>query len=85
VAITTGLGIGTCVTFALGMFCIYLPGRVLDFPAAATHVVAFYLDPKNKKEFTHILELIKQTDDQSAELLRGYVREGMRTSRAAIY
>jgi len=36
------------------------------------------LDPSRKEYYAHIQELIKQDDDESNELLRGYVREAMR-------
>jgi hypothetical protein len=62
VATTVGLAIGTSVNFA----------------QSAVHVIDFYLDPKREKEYIQILQLIHKTDERSAELLRGYVREGMR-------
>jgi len=48
------------------------------FFAAAVQVMDFYLDPKHEQEYRDIIHLIKKTDEDSVELLRGYVREGMR-------
>jgi cytochrome P450 len=61
-AFTVGVAIGSSVSFA----------------QSAVHVIDFYLDPRREKEFAHIVELIRKTDQQSAELLLGYVYEGMR-------
>jgi len=49
-----------------------------NFFAAAVHVIDFYLDPKHEQEYRNIIQLIRKTDEGSVELLRGYVREGMR-------
>jgi len=45
---------------------------------AAVHVIDFYLQPEHEKERVHILQLVQSQDAGSTELLRGYVREGMR-------
>lgn len=42
------------------------------------HVVDFYLSDKHEQEGLHIRKLVQYDDDDSTELLRGYVREAMR-------
>jgi linoleate 10R-lipoxygenase len=45
---------------------------------AAVQVIDLYLDDKYETERNHIRQLAGSTDPSSTELLRGYVREGMR-------
>ena len=41
-------------------------------------MVDFYFDEARGKERGHILQLVRQKDSSSDEILRGYVREAMR-------
>ena len=48
---------------------------------AAAVVVDFYLNEEERREQrAHILQLVRQDDAESAELLLGYVREALRLS-----
>ncbi|KAJ7443813.1 heme peroxidase [Mycena latifolia] len=53
-------------------------GSCLDQAQAAVHVIDFYLDDARKEERLEILHLVQKDDSESTEMLRGYVREGMR-------
>ncbi|KAH7928581.1 heme peroxidase [Leucogyrophana mollusca] len=53
-------------------------GSSVNHAHAAINVVDFYLDESRKEDFEVIQKLISQDNDQSNELLRGYVREAMR-------
>ena len=52
----------------------------MNFAQAAVHVIDFYMDDERASERAKIIELAQKTDEASFELLRGYVREGMRES-----
>jgi linoleate 10R-lipoxygenase len=54
-------------------------GSSVNLAQASVHVVDFYLDDAQEKERKHIIQLCNSNDAQSAELLRGYVCEAMRT------
>jgi hypothetical protein len=54
-------------------------GSSVNLAQAAVHVIDFYLEDAQEKERKHIIQLCNSNDAQSAELLRGYVCEGMRT------
>jgi hypothetical protein len=45
---------------------------------AAVQVIDIYLDEKHEIERNHIRQLAASSDPSSTELLRDYVREGMR-------
>ncbi|KAF5372318.1 hypothetical protein D9615_009241 [Tricholomella constricta] len=53
-------------------------GASVNHAHAAVQVINFYLEDEQEKERSHIFELVQNSDDQSTELLRGYVREAMR-------
>ncbi|KAJ7103706.1 heme peroxidase [Mycena crocata] len=53
-------------------------GSCLNQAQATVHVIDFYLDDARKEERLKILKLVHSDDPESTELLRGYVREGMR-------
>ncbi|KAK7458169.1 hypothetical protein VKT23_010077 [Stygiomarasmius scandens] len=53
-------------------------GSSVNFAQAAVHVIDFYMDDERASERAKIIELAQKTDEASFELLRGYVREGMR-------
>ncbi|KAJ4490906.1 heme peroxidase [Lentinula aciculospora] len=53
-------------------------GSSVNYAEAAVNVIDFYLDDERAPERAKIVELAKATDDNSTELLRGYVREAMR-------
>jgi linoleate 10R-lipoxygenase len=53
-------------------------GSSVNYAQASVHVIDFYLDDAREKERKHIVQLCSSQDAQSAELLVGYVREGMR-------
>ena len=50
-------------------------GSSVNYAQALAQVVDFYLDPARARELAEIKVLITKTDAQSAERLRGYVRE----------
>ncbi|KAJ3993518.1 heme peroxidase [Lentinula boryana] len=53
-------------------------GSSVNYAQAAVNVIDFYLDDERATERAKIVELAKANDDNSTELLRGYVREAMR-------
>ncbi|KAF8957351.1 heme peroxidase [Flammula alnicola] len=53
-------------------------GSSVNYAQAAVHVIDFYLDDAQAKERAHIIKLVNSNDQQSAELLRGYVCEALR-------
>ncbi|KAF9553362.1 heme peroxidase [Agrocybe pediades] len=53
-------------------------GASTNHAHATINVVDFYLDEKRKKERDHIVQLVKRTDQESDDLLFGYVNEAMR-------
>jgi hypothetical protein len=60
-------------------------GASVNYAQASVHVIEFYLDSAREKEYNHIVQLSKNSDAQSAELLRGYVCEAMRALCPIIY
>ncbi|KAJ7448053.1 heme peroxidase [Mycena latifolia] len=62
--------VGTVISLAMGS-CI-------NYAQATVHVIDFYLDEARKAERLQILKLVNKDDSKSTEMLRGYVREGMR-------
>lgn len=56
-------------------------GASVNYAQAAVHIIDFYIDDARAKERAHIISLAKSKDAASAELLRGYVCEAMRTTR----
>ena len=50
-------------------------GSSVNYAQSLAQVVDFYLDAARAKELAEIKVLITKTDAQSAERLRGYVRE----------
>ncbi|KAI0081382.1 heme peroxidase [Panus rudis PR-1116 ss-1] len=53
-------------------------GSSVNYAQAVAQVVDFYLDDERAPERAEIIALIDKTDADSAELLRGYVREAQR-------
>ncbi|RDB16365.1 Psi-producing oxygenase A [Hypsizygus marmoreus] len=53
-------------------------GASVNHAHAAVQVINFYLDDEQEQERRHIIQLTRNDDVQSTELLRGYVREAMR-------
>ncbi|THV00228.1 heme peroxidase [Dendrothele bispora CBS 962.96] len=53
-------------------------GSSVNYAQAAVHVIDFYLDDDRAAERAKIIDLVSKTDQASFDLLRGYVREGMR-------
>ncbi|KAJ7506939.1 heme peroxidase [Mycena galericulata] len=53
-------------------------GSSVNYAQAAVHVIDFYLDDAREKERKQILKLVQSDDTNATNLLRGYVREGMR-------
>ena len=54
-------------------------GSSVNYAQAAAQVVDFYLDGARANERAEIQKLVQKTDAESAELLRGYVREAQST------
>ncbi|KAJ3760774.1 heme peroxidase [Lentinula raphanica] len=53
-------------------------GSSVNYAQAAVNVIDFYFDDERAPERAKIIDLAKANDDNSTELLRGYVREAMR-------
>jgi len=53
-------------------------GSSVNYAQAAVHVVDFYLDDERVEERAEIVKLVNKDDNDSKELLLGYVREAMR-------
>ncbi|THH11068.1 hypothetical protein EW145_g888 [Phellinidium pouzarii] len=53
-------------------------GSSVNYSQAVAQVVDFYLDDNRAKERAELIAVCARDDPHSAELLRGYVREGMR-------
>ena len=53
-------------------------GSSVNYAQAIAQVVDFYLDDARAHERAEIQKLIRKTDKESAELLRGYIREAQR-------
>lgn len=53
-------------------------GSSVNYAQAVAQVVDFYLSEDRAQERAALVELCKKDDKQSAELLKGYVREAMR-------
>ncbi|CAL1708758.1 unnamed protein product [Somion occarium] len=53
-------------------------GSSVNYSHATAQVIDFYLDDERTKERNEIIQLVNKRDAQSAELLRGYVREAQR-------
>ncbi|KIJ45873.1 hypothetical protein M422DRAFT_226935 [Sphaerobolus stellatus SS14] len=62
VACVIGLAVGSCMNYA----------------QACTQVLDFYLDDARATERAALIEVCNKSDPESAELLRGYLREAMR-------
>ncbi|KAJ7436075.1 heme peroxidase [Mycena galericulata] len=62
----------------VGMVISLAVGSCLNYAQATVHVLDFYLSDARESERAQILELVRKDDPASTELLRGYVREGMR-------
>ena len=62
----------------LGLILGLAVGSTVNFSVAAVQAIDFYLDDERAKEREEIVQLVHRTDDESASLLRGYVREAMR-------
>jgi len=70
----TGRSLNCLVATVVGLAV----GSSVDYAQAASQVIEFYLRPEYEKERFRILQLVQSQDAGSTELLRGYVREGMR-------
>ena len=53
-------------------------GSSVNYAQAAAQVIDFYLSEDRKVEREALISVCHRDDDESKELLRGYVREGMR-------
>jgi linoleate 10R-lipoxygenase len=81
VGMVISLSVGSCLDMAQGLHASL---ELHTFPSsehyslATVQVLDFYLSDERAVERAQILELVKKDDTMSTELLRGYVREGMR-------
>ncbi|KAG6915284.1 hypothetical protein DXG01_012306 [Tephrocybe rancida] len=53
-------------------------GASVNWAHGAVNVIDFYLDDARATERKHIIELVNTTGPENEDLLRGYIREGMR-------
>ena len=53
-------------------------GSSVNYAQAAAQVIDFYLSEDRKVEREALISVCHRDDDEAKELLRGYVREGMR-------
>ncbi|KAJ7133385.1 heme peroxidase [Mycena epipterygia] len=70
----TGRPVNELVATVMGLAI----GSSVNYAQSAVHVIDFYLDDAREQERSEILKLVQSDDAKSTNLLRGYVREGMR-------